>query len=265
MLIYVISDVHGCHSLFLKMLKRIHFSCNDKLFLLGDYIDRGTENLEMLQWLEKVSKTQDNIICLCGNHEIEYISYIEMMKLITKEYVQSEVEYTPEQTKGLYELTKLHCNDTFDYYQTIHELIYDKGITYHELLKWSELLRKFDYYKEVIVGKKKYILVHAGYTDSITGIDMKDHFASIEEFYLYSREDAYEKGGRCDATVIAGHSPTMIEKSFTYNAGKVFQCSSLNGKKRFFCIDCGCSYNHNMSKLACIRLDDEKVFYVSRK
>lgn len=67
-----------------------------------------------------------------------------------------------------------------------------------------------------------------------------------------------------DKLILLGDYIDREPESFTYNAGKAFQYCSQNGKKRFFCIDCGCSYNHTMSQLAYIRLDDEHVFYVSR-
>ena len=38
---YVMSDIHGRIDLFEKMLNEINFSKNDKLYVLGDCIDRG--------------------------------------------------------------------------------------------------------------------------------------------------------------------------------------------------------------------------------
>ena len=39
-MIYVMSDIHGCHDLFQQMCTQIGFSEEDDLYILGDFIDR---------------------------------------------------------------------------------------------------------------------------------------------------------------------------------------------------------------------------------
>lgn len=41
---YAISDIHGCAKTFKNLLRRISFSKEDVLYLLGDYIDRGPDS-----------------------------------------------------------------------------------------------------------------------------------------------------------------------------------------------------------------------------
>lgn len=65
MSIYVMSDIHGEDELFHAMLKQIHFSEKDTLYILGDVIDRGPNGIALLQEIMKTS----NMIMLCGNHE----------------------------------------------------------------------------------------------------------------------------------------------------------------------------------------------------
>lgn len=59
------SDIHGEFSLFIQMLEKINFNKNDKLYILGDIIDRGDENIKMIDYVMK----HNNIIMLLGNHE----------------------------------------------------------------------------------------------------------------------------------------------------------------------------------------------------
>ena len=40
-MIYVMTDIHGCHDLFQEMLRAIHFSYEDDLYILGDFIDQA--------------------------------------------------------------------------------------------------------------------------------------------------------------------------------------------------------------------------------
>ena len=61
---YIMSDLHGCFDELNAMLAKIGFSDQDKLILAGDYIDRGSQNYEMLCWMEQVPQ---NILLLRGN------------------------------------------------------------------------------------------------------------------------------------------------------------------------------------------------------
>lgn len=66
MALYACSDIHGQYHLFKQMLKGIHFSMEDTLFVLGDVIDRGPESIPML--LDIMDRP--NVFCAMGNHEL---------------------------------------------------------------------------------------------------------------------------------------------------------------------------------------------------
>ena len=63
MAIYVCSDIHGQYDLFKKILDKINFSDEDKMFVLGDAIDRGPEGIKLLQDLVD----RKNVFFLLGN------------------------------------------------------------------------------------------------------------------------------------------------------------------------------------------------------
>ena len=63
---YICSDLHGQYDLFVQLLDKISFSEEDKMFVLGDVIDRGPDSIKLLQEL----MSRPNIICLLGNHEL---------------------------------------------------------------------------------------------------------------------------------------------------------------------------------------------------
>lgn len=46
---YVVSDIHGYYDKYTSLLSFIRFSDNDKLYILGDVIDRGPDGLKLLQ------------------------------------------------------------------------------------------------------------------------------------------------------------------------------------------------------------------------
>ena len=111
-----------------------------------------------------------------------------------------------------------------------------------------------DYYKKLDVGGRTCIIVHAGYSEC-------NENAS---FFLYAREESIHSGGIKNGMVIAGHTPTILEDEFAYNKGKVFCFYDEKKDCIFYDIDCGCVFRNTRpeARLACLRLDDEKIFYV---
>lgn len=50
---YVVGDIHGTYSLLAQELKRLHFNPRqDRLFSVGDLVDRGPESSAALRWLD---------------------------------------------------------------------------------------------------------------------------------------------------------------------------------------------------------------------
>jgi serine/threonine protein phosphatase 1 len=64
-----ISDVHGCAKTFRELLRRIEFSKDDQLFLLGDYIDRGPDSRGVVDDILEMQEKGYALTCLRGNHE----------------------------------------------------------------------------------------------------------------------------------------------------------------------------------------------------
>lgn len=62
---YVVSDIHGCYDRYMALLERIGFGDSDRLYVLGDMLDRGPDGLRVLQ--DVVSRP--NVLPLMGNHE----------------------------------------------------------------------------------------------------------------------------------------------------------------------------------------------------
>lgn len=66
---FVITDIHGCRLTFQKLLEKVKFSDEDKLFLLGDYIDRGPDSKGVISDIMYMQKQGIQIECIRGNHE----------------------------------------------------------------------------------------------------------------------------------------------------------------------------------------------------
>lgn len=94
----------------------------------------------------------------------------------------------------------------------------------------------------LVLFDDNFIFVHAGIT--------KD--AQYDDYCLWARDEFIHSETGFDKTVVFGHTPTQLiredgEPKIWYGNGKIG-------------IDCGCCFPGG--RLACLRLDDMKEFYV---
>ena len=124
----------------------------------------------------------------------------------------------------------------------------------NRLLTW---IPELPLYKEVTVGGIDYVLVHAGITEEIlkTGKDP-------DEFCIWARNEFYFGDGIPGKTIVFGHTPMMsriIDEEITVHIWKP-------KGKNLIGIDTGAVFAKKFGgKLSCLRLDDQKEFYVYAK
>ena len=73
MAIYVVSDLHGQNKVFQKGLRVIDFKKEDRLYVIGDVIDRGPDGVELLQCIMR----SENMDLLLGNHEYMMLNSVD--------------------------------------------------------------------------------------------------------------------------------------------------------------------------------------------
>ncbi len=68
---YAIGDIQGCFLTFQKLLEKISFKAGkDKLWLVGDLVNRGPRSLEVLRWC---IENQNSLQTVLGNHDIHLL------------------------------------------------------------------------------------------------------------------------------------------------------------------------------------------------
>ena len=224
---YVVSDIHGNYELLVKLLKKINFSEDDTLFVLGDVIDKGKDVQKLLNLL--FGKLRDNSVVLAGNHEYELIKLVT--DLIVKD---ASDDVILSKCKKFLGVENLNLQDVDD--------IMNMPYTHEE---------------------DDFILVHAGIPFDIKGNPIPLEQAPIEDLVYdrrFKNENFLPPNTKC---VIFGHTPTFYIDG---HKGKIIKYQKENTEgnnpKDYYKIhiDTG---NYLTGILGCLRLDDMQEFYVS--
>ena len=226
---YVMSDIHGMLAKFVEMLDKIGgIGAGDRLYILGDMIDRGKDGILVLQTI------MDNrrIIPIIGNHE----SFaLPMLKAIKDGTPLCTVEKLPRY--------KIWAADGGD--RTAKEFASLSKVWQKAVIDYIE---SFSIYEEIKVGGRDYHLSHTlPEFDPAPGWNVHD--VSYLEFIW--GETSYEKRYDPYVTFITGHTPTqLIDPEYK---GRIWHG---NGH---IAVDCGAAFDGH---LGCICLDTMEEFYV---
>jgi len=224
---YVVSDIHGNYELLVKLLKKINFSEDDTLFVLGDVIDKGKDVRKLLNLL--FGELRYNSVVLAGNHEYDLIKLVT--DLIVKDASDDVILSECKKFLGVDKLTFQDIDDIMNMPYT------------HE--------------------EDDFILVHAGIPFDIKGNQIPLEQAPIEDLVYdrrFKNENFLPPNTKC---VIFGHTPTFYIDG---HRGKIIKYQKENTEgnnpKDYYKvhIDTG---NYLTGILGCLRLDDMQEFYVS--
>lgn len=84
--IHHVGDIHGANTALKEYLDQIGGIKDENFYIFcGDYIDRGIENAEVIQFILSI-KDKPNVLLLEGNHEIHLRRYSEDKKSFSKEF-----------------------------------------------------------------------------------------------------------------------------------------------------------------------------------
>lgn len=92
--IYAIGDVHGCIIELRQMIANIDAeqtifpSKNNKIIFLGDYVDRGPANREVVDYLIELKASDRDIVFLKGNHDQKVLLFLKNPKQTGKDFLK---------------------------------------------------------------------------------------------------------------------------------------------------------------------------------
>ena len=231
---YVMSDIHGDYSSFYNMLIKINFSPSDSLYILGDIVDKGPNNLRLIELV----RSTPNIYLIKGNHEYLFERYLQGIVSASLWDACGGVRTRKEADA----LTEEEKDDILEYLE---------GLPLYQL---------------IVVDGRDYFLTHSGYNadygvyrPETSLIDIKESVEQAvkanQERYLFSNDIHYIPASlEFDKRIIVGHCPTIyIPEHWSY---------SIFYGTRYCDIDTGNARRDEGGRLSCLRLDDGREYYV---
>ena len=173
--LFAIGDTHGCfNSLKALIEKKIILTKNDKLVLLGDYIDRGNKSKKVIDYILELQKKGYDIIPLMGNHETILLEIFEDEKNMSK-WIQNGGAETLKsfKVKSVKEISKKH-------------------------IKFFKNLQRYYSYED-------FLFVHGGFNDNIIN-PFQDTYSMV-----WKCQASYSNPLLVEKTIIHGHKPITVD------------------------------------------------------
>lgn len=94
MAVYAVGDLQGCLEPLQCLLEHVNFDpASDKLWLVGDLVNRGPESLETLRFLYSI---RDSLVCVLGNHDLHLLAAARNIERLKKHDTLREVLQAPD-------------------------------------------------------------------------------------------------------------------------------------------------------------------------
>ncbi len=236
---YVCSDIHGRFDRYQKLLDQIQLTSDDRLFILGDVIDRNPDGILILQ--DAISRS--NVELFLGNHEWFLYQTISAVgtEFVTDEYMQ-RIWCSPNNGGAVTAAAFCRLEDqekrkilTAIEESTLLRVLEIDGIRYHLSHSFTLADRQADFYRFKDVSSKE-----------AENVVWKSVFRKVEYHARYSAFDPTLR-------YIVGHVPVQ----------RFSGDSCIYTYRHITDVDCGSAYSFlDGNSLACLRLDDQKEYYI---
>ncbi|BBJ00617.1 bis(5'-nucleosyl)-tetraphosphatase, symmetrical [Ferrigenium kumadai] len=263
MAIYAVGDVQGCHTELVQLLEQIRFEpAKDKLWLVGDLVNRGPGSLEVLRLIKSLG---DSAITVLGNHDLHLLAVAEGTAELHRTDTLDEILDAPDRDELLHWLRHQRLMHAEGGYVLVHAGLLPQWSVAQALALAREVeaaLQSDDYatflarmygnnppnWSDDLTGYKRLRVITNALTrmrictnEGEMEFKFKGEYPNIPEGY----RAWYEVPGRAsrDATVIFGHWSAL----------------GLLLKDNAIALDTGCLWGGPMTA---IRLEDRKLFQV---
>ena len=263
MAIYAVGDIQGCHTELVQLLEKIRFNpAQDKLWLVGDLVNRGADSLQVLRLVKSLG---NSAITVLGNHDLHLLAVAGGVSRLHRGDTLDEILNAPDREELLFWLRNQRLMHVENDFVLVHAGLlpgWSVGQALNLAYEVETALKGSNYvdFLEHMYGNKP-----AGWDDSLTGysrlrvitnaltrmrictvsgemeFDFKAEIQNIPDGYLPWFDVPHR--ANADATVIFGHWSAL----------------GLMIKPDAIALDTGCLWG---GPLTAIRLDDREVIQV---
>lgn len=212
--ILAVSDIHGNLPFFQQLLKKVAFTPDDALFILGDILEKGEQSLALLRHIMQLCTTHQ-VYPLCGNCDGLVLRFFEGDQWDARFFVN----YLPQHP----ECTLRQMADEIGFSDWHNLPALRCALRTHFAAEWRWLAAL-----PTIIETERHIFVHAG-------VPQQDDFESLNAWTCMKYDDFLHQTDRFDKYVIVGHWPVTLYRPKFQSA-----CPLISTKKKVVSIDGGC-------------------------
>lgn len=222
--VIAVSDIHGCCDMLEGLLRKISFSGDDILVLVGDVFEKGVQNLALLRYLTALSR-HHTVLKVIGNCDIVYE---DLLEAFTRENGETLMSYMLREDRSESLPRQMSREIGFPVSADMDLEGWRRALLAH-FPEELEFLRGWPH----ILESEKLIFVHAGLTS-----------ACLEEQQAWEcrkNDDFMSQGLSFSKMCVVGHWPTENYPS----AGRLDQNPRLSREMNICSIDGGCMVKRN--------------------
>lgn len=181
----IISDIHGCLEPFERLLEKVKYMPEqDRLILLGDYVDKGPQSREVVDAVMRLVQ-QYGVLALRGNHDQRLVDFIRGDDpVVLGKFAEHGGPPTLQSYIGSLEVTESSRAEA-------------RRIMEAEYASHLDFLEGLPLYAE----DDRHIYVHAGLRPGLS-----DWTLQSEHDLMYIKDEFYLHPTTVDKTVIFGHT-----------------------------------------------------------
>ncbi len=263
MSLYAIGDLQGCHESLLRLLDAIRFDpAADRLWLVGDLVNRGPQSLEALRFVRSLG---DAAITVLGNHDLHLLALAEGLGKPHRGDTLDTILAAPDRDELLHWLRHQHLAWHEDEFLLVHAGVLPgwtvadalrlaaeaeavlQGPDYHTFLSrmygnepraWDESLAGVERLRVIVNA-----LTRLRYCSAAGEMEFHHKGAPGTQAHGWMPWFDVPERRSLEATVIIGHWSTL----------------GLINRPELIALDTGCLWG---GKLSAVRLSDRQAFQV---
>ncbi|MDP1997725.1 MAG: symmetrical bis(5'-nucleosyl)-tetraphosphatase [Gallionella sp.] len=261
MAIYAVGDIQGCYAELQQLLEQVRFDpAQDKLWLVGDLVNRGPDSLAVLRLVKSLG---DSAVTVLGNHDLHLLAVAEGVAELHRSDTLDELLNAPDRDELLHWLRNQRLLHAQDGYVLVHAgLLPQWSVAQAESLahEVETALRGDDYatFLERMYGNSPH-----GWDDNLTGYKrLRVIVNAFTRMRICTKEGEMEFKFKSEVKNIpAGYLPWFdVPGRASADATVIFGHWSALGlllREDAIALDTGCLWGGPMSA---IRLDDRQLF-----